>query len=121
MPGRLPFSDEIAHYFRNLYRILRFVDDSALDRKDKDALAGILRAQLSNSELGLVFYNGLSELGENGLKRLLEEYSMFQNMTPSMLVNRESALHYRVKAYGKAKDKFFTNQGLPEPELLTSV
>jgi hypothetical protein len=109
------FSDELAHYFRNLYRILRFIDDSALGQTDKDALAGILRAQLSNSELGLIFYNGLSALGENGLKRLLEEYRVLQHLAPALCINPESASHYRVRAFGKAKDKFFADQGLAEP------
>ncbi|MCK9684994.1 putative phage abortive infection protein [Scleromatobacter humisilvae] len=110
------YSDELAHYFRNLYRILRFIDESALEQKDKDALAGILRAQLSNSELGLIFYNGLSALGENGLKRLLEEYRVLQHLSPTLCINRESAAHYHVKAFGKAKDKFFADQGLREPQ-----
>ncbi len=109
------FNDELGHYFRNLYRILKFIRESALNEKSQRTLSGILRAQLSNPELGLIFYNGKSRLGEEKLKPLLEEFSMFQNMTPSMAINAESLRDYKVKAYGNAKDKFFKDQGIPEP------
>lgn len=115
------FADDLGHYFRNLYRILKFVNESGLDEKGKRTLSGILRAQLSNSELGLIFYNGKSRLGEERLKPLIEEFSMLQNMTPKMCINRESARDYKTKAFGNAKDRFFTDQGIPEPENPTTA
>lgn len=110
------FEPELGHYFRNLYRILKYVNESSLDDKGQRTLTGILRAQLSNSELAWIFYAGKSEVGEAKLKPLLEKFAMFQNMSPAMCINRESALDYKIEAYGSNKDRFFKDQYIPEPD-----
>lgn len=76
---------ELAHYFRTLYRIFKFVDETeAFSTQDVEAnkrqYAGIARAQLSNPELALLFYNGLTEYGEK-FKALIERYKILENMT----------------------------------------
>ncbi|MBT9250399.1 putative phage abortive infection protein [Bacillus halotolerans] len=53
----------IGHYFRNLYRIVKFIEEQRFDEdiveneKEKRNYRGILRAQLSSIELLMIFYN----------------------------------------------------------------
>ncbi len=76
------------HYFRYLYRILRYIDDSKLiDDEQKYRYACILRAHLSSYELLILHYNGLSSVGFAKLKPLLEKYSMLNNIRFDLLVN----------------------------------
>ena len=53
------FNSDLGHYFRNLYHIFKFIKNS--EEKDKNGYASILRSQLSNDELLLLFYNGISD------------------------------------------------------------
>lgn len=55
----------IGHYFRNLYRIVKYILESNLSFKDKHSYIGILRAQLSADELKMLYYNiNFSKKGE---------------------------------------------------------
>lgn len=80
------FDGTLDHYFRYLYRILKHIDKSELlgkldePEKEREYYAHLLRAQLSNYELLMLFYNGL--LGENPhtIKTLIEKYAMFNNL-----------------------------------------
>lgn len=107
--------NDIGHYFRNLYRIFKFIDESDLSEKDKKSLAGLLRAQLSNSELALLFYNGKALIGLK-FKPLLEKYAMFENMNMGTLLEAESARDYKATAYGDAIGNFFTYVGVPQKD-----
>ncbi|OIK03929.1 putative phage abortive infection protein [Bacillus sp. MUM 13] len=81
--------DKLGHYFRNLYRILKFIDEtdmSILNSEDKKNYIGIIRAQLSSYELGLIFYNSLSILGHNSLL-LADKYNLFDNLNTSILIS----------------------------------
>lgn len=75
------------HYFRHLYTILKYVDRSEdIKNEDKFQYASILRATLSRYELVLLYYNGLSTLGNEKLKPLLEKYCMLKNLNTDMLI-----------------------------------
>lgn len=77
------------HYFRYLYRILRYIDDSKLiDEEQKYRYACVLRAHLSSFELLILHYNGLSAVGFAKLKPLLEKYSMLNNIRFDLLANQ---------------------------------
>lgn len=69
------------HYFRYFYRILRYIDDSKMiDDKQKYRYASLLRAHMSSYELLIMHYNGLSSVGCDKLKPLLEKYAMLNNI-----------------------------------------
>ena len=71
----------IGHYFRNLYHIVKYIDDNeSLNSFDlKYKYAKILRAQLSAPEIYLIALNGLTYHGE-GFKPLIEKYRLLKNM-----------------------------------------
>ncbi|CAI6221437.1 putative phage abortive infection protein [Bacillus subtilis] len=68
------------HYFRNMYRILKFIDETEeLSVSEKKNYIGILRAQLSTGELLLIFYNALSVRGKK-FKALILKYNFFDDL-----------------------------------------
>ncbi|MES2485505.1 MAG: putative phage abortive infection protein [Bacteroidota bacterium] len=97
-----PFSghaSRLGHYFRHLYLTVKSVANSTVisDYEDKINYLRILRAQLSNHEQILLFYNWLSNYGsdcENDTQQFFTEYSMIHNLWWDSLV----------------KDDFITNK-----------
>jgi hypothetical protein len=89
----------LGHYFRNLYHIFKFIDESGV--KNKQWYASIVRAQLSNHELCLLFYNALMPQNLK-FKILIEKYAVLENMNAELLLEKE--LHmplYLDVAYGE--------------------
>lgn len=94
------------HYFRLLYRILKFVKTSPLvtDFDEEYEYTAMLRAMLSRYELVWIFYNGLSEYGEEKLKPLLERYAMLKNLRDELLASKNEGFGvYKASAYKKTK------------------
>ena len=74
------------HYFRHLYRILKFVTTSQLIEDDERYdYAALLRGQLSRYELVWLYYNGLT-YGKQKLRPYLQTYAMLKNLRKEMLV-----------------------------------
>lgn len=85
------FSNITGHYFRNLYRIFVFISESDVDNKQH--YAKIVRAQLSNHELVILFYNCYYH--HRGLKfqKYTKTYDLFDNLNPNDLI---SASHLEI-------------------------
>jgi len=97
------FQSNLSHYFRNLYNILKFIHKK--NPGDKFFYSNLLRAQLSASELLLLFYNCLSQFGEK-FKPLIEEYHFLQNMPKKPLIDK--SLHtklYAKEAFGEPGER----------------
>ena len=88
-----PYRDLLDHYFRHLYTILRYVDETdAFDLNDdgkpdaenewrqKYHYTTILRSTLSRHEMLMLYYNGLSIFGREKLKPLIEKYALLNNL-----------------------------------------
>jgi len=90
----------VGHYFRNLYNIVKFVKNS--DVSNKRLYTNIIRAQLSSSELGLLFYNCLYK--ENiKFKVLIEEFALLKNLPEDILFNPpDHKVLYEKSAYGSS-------------------
>ncbi|WP_340121322.1 putative phage abortive infection protein [Methylobacter svalbardensis] len=80
---------EFGHYFRMLYNIIKFVKNSNVT--DKHFYTNIVRAQLSSQELLLLFYNALSDLGNEKFKPLIEEFALLKTIPKNELL--QSATH----------------------------
>ena len=91
------------HYFRYLYRILKFVHETPLitTYEDEYEYTSMLRAILSRYELVWLYYNGLSEYGNEKLKPLIERYAMLKNLRKDLLVEGLNVGSYAVSAYVK--------------------
>jgi hypothetical protein len=76
---------DYGHYFRNLYRIIKIVDEQIFDKDDevnnykiKYSYTSIIRAQLSDDEAKWIFFNCLSKNGYEKFKPLIEKYSLLK-------------------------------------------
>lgn len=75
----------IGHYFRYIYQIMKFIDGSGLKINDRVVYMNILRAQLSNYELMLLFVNCQCYRRSDKFKNLVEEYGFFEHIYDSDL------------------------------------
>lgn len=84
------------HYFRNLYRIFKFIDETVFYTKEefngneqlceeknlseKYKYTSMVRAQLSDYELGWLFYNCACEYGRFKFLPLVNKYKLLKNL-----------------------------------------
>lgn len=90
--------NNLGHYFRNLYHIIKFIENSDIETKDK--YSNFVRAQLSSHELILIFYNCLSQHGSRKFKPLIEKYALLKNMNSQLIFNPDHVIEYHIGAYG---------------------
>ena len=90
------------HYFRYLYRIYKYIDNTDLiangERYDYTC---IVRSQLSDYELVMIFYNCLTENGCEKFKPLIEKYTVFNNLRPELLADENDQSLYAASAYNR--------------------
>ncbi len=71
----------LSHYFKSIYRLMKFVDDSNLAENDKFFYAKVVRSQLKEHEILLLFYNANTEYGKN-FRSLIMKYNLFKHLPP---------------------------------------
>lgn len=72
-------SSYLSIFFRTIYRLLKMIEDSSIEFEHKQRYAKILRSQLSEKELLLLYYNYCSVLGEK-VKLLAIKYDLFKHL-----------------------------------------
>jgi len=88
----------LGHYFRNLYQIIKFIDDSNISNKQD--YINLIGAQLSSSELLILCFNSLSRFGEE-FKTLIEKYSFLKSIAnDNELLRYECRDLFDKKAFG---------------------
>lgn len=86
------YSFQLAHYYRHLFQTVKFVVSQSLnviDYREKRKYLRILRAQLSNSEQVMLFYNWLSNFGnqwESNENKFFTDYRMIHNIYQDLIV-----------------------------------
>lgn len=72
----------LSTYFRNMYNAIKLVDESRFLKKiEKEELIKIYRAQLSNPELYVLFFNVLSRFGKKWKEReYITKYQLLKNI-----------------------------------------
>ncbi|MGL4576513.1 MAG: putative phage abortive infection protein, partial [Burkholderiaceae bacterium] len=79
------FEEQLGPYFRMVYRILKYLDQAPGGTNwQREFCAGVLRAQLSKSELWLILVNALSVHSEGKMKPLVEKYRLLQHLPKSV-------------------------------------
>lgn len=94
------YQSQLGHYFRYIYNIIKFTIDNRQESKDEKKYIDLLQAQLSNDELALIFYNGLSSNGLNSSKKSqfkewLENYQFLENLNADSLLDRRHHVSYQ--------------------------
>ncbi|NOQ94217.1 MAG: hypothetical protein GQ547_06240 [Methylophaga sp.] len=93
------YKQELGHYFRYLYRMFKYLNESFVDEEQKKLYASIIRAQLSDMETALLFYNCLSAQGHQKFKPLVEKYCLFDNLPHELLFNTGHIELYNESAF----------------------
>lgn len=90
----LPNVSHLGHYYRHLYHIIKYVDDSNV--QDAKQYIDILQSQLSNDELYLLAINGISNYGRRNLLPLMDKYSLLENFNANddMLIVKLMSIFY---------------------------
>ncbi|WP_343334184.1 putative phage abortive infection protein [Draconibacterium aestuarii] len=99
--------NDFDHYFSNLYQILTLVDstqftentESIEEFEEKCKFISLLGAQLSAYELLWLFYNSLYMATNKKFKRLIEKYSLFNNLGFDELADLSHVTFYEDSAY----------------------
>lgn len=80
-----PNQTELSSYFRNLYNAIKIIDnDKFLSTKEKINLIKIYRAQISNPELYIIFFNLVSRFGKKWNDRgYIKTYNLLTNLPKS--------------------------------------
>ena len=97
----LHLASDLGHYFRNLSTTIKLVDQS--DVHNKRRYTNILRAQLSGSELALLFYNCLAT-GRDEFKQFVEHYSLIKNLPTELLDEEAHTEWYDARAYASSAE-----------------
>lgn len=88
------------HYFRHLYQIYKYVDKSDLISEDERYVyTCIIRSQLSDYELVMLFYNCITTNGQKKFKPLIEKYTIFNNLRAELLANTQDITAYSATAF----------------------
>ncbi|MCA2411242.1 putative phage abortive infection protein [Rhizobium leguminosarum] len=95
------YQNDLAHYYRYLYNIIRFINESNVN---KIRYIRILRAQLSDFELLVLFYNGLFPLATK-FKAYVEFFTLFDNLPKDLLFNRSHEDFYDASAFDEKAPK----------------
>jgi hypothetical protein len=114
-------SQRLGHYFRHLYLTVKSIANSEVvkDYNERMKYLRILRAQLSNHEQILLFYNWLSDYGgnwENEFHSFFTEYSMIHNLWYDTLFDdkyiSDNVNYLRTKEVKHRKGLMFEIDGL---------
>lgn len=96
------------HYFRHLYRIIKFIDNPKHDFLTFDeryAYAGNLRGTLSKYELVWLYYNCLAGPGFEKFKPLVEKYALLKNLRAELLsTSKEFRLYAGITPLASIQD-----------------
>lgn len=95
-------SQNLSHYYRFLFNTFKFIDESEIDDLEKKKYANILRAQISNYELLMLFYNSLSDDGKK-FKRYFSKYEVLDNLPVIKMVYKNHVLLVDKKCWGDNK------------------
>lgn len=99
---------ELSAYFRFLYNIIRYIDESGQGQRHHIRL---LRSKISDQELLVVFYNCLTPTGAK-MKTYVEKYALFDNLPTLRLLKPEHTQYFSNDALGDNKMHHGRNTGL---------
>lgn len=91
-------------YFRYLFFIIDFVEDSFLSNNEKEFYLRILFRDLTYNEEFLLFYHCLTFEVYNKYKKMIEHYSLFERVShKSLIYPRIDLIKYNISAFKNNK------------------
>lgn len=89
------YQQDLSHYFRYLYSVISFIDENSLD----DRYIKILKSQLSDYELAVIFYASVSDIGKD-YQKYIEKYALFDNLPGKLILQKNHKDIFSPSAYG---------------------
>jgi len=89
----------LPNYMRTLYQIFKFVDMANIQFEDKKFYSNVIRAQITQAELVLIFYNCLSSYGSDKFKPLVEKYALLKHLDSPGLIPADLRERYELGAF----------------------
>ncbi|MGE0637939.1 MAG: putative phage abortive infection protein [Bacteroidia bacterium] len=88
----------LSTYFRNMYNAIKLIDQNEiLTEKEKQNLIKIYRAQLSNPELYVIFFNILSRFGKKWIdKDYIIKYELLKNIPKNYCDGYEPSDYFKI-------------------------
>ncbi|PTP75747.1 putative phage abortive infection protein [Vibrio splendidus] len=71
--------EDLSHFFKLLYRVIKTIDISEISEKEKFRYIKIIRSQLSENEMFILYYNSHSHLGGEFYKFILK-YNLLKHL-----------------------------------------
>lgn len=90
---------DLGHYFRTLFNIYKYLDGDGFSTTEKKFYGNIVRAQISDLELVVLFHNCLTEHGRNFIP-LTEKFKLFDNLPIDLILNPDSIFQLPEGAFG---------------------
>lgn len=87
-----------SHYMRVVYNILKFVDGSDVDNKKE--YTNVLRAMMSDYEVGILYFNCLTLYGRDKMKPLVEKYAFLKHLPEEFEFREQFRSDYTASAFG---------------------
>jgi hypothetical protein len=83
---------QLGHLFRYIYNTMTFANDSWDDFETQERYIKLIQAQLSNYQLAVMFYSGISPVsrnteGDDKFRQLADKFGIFQNMEATYLLD----------------------------------
>lgn len=88
---------ELTHYFKTVFQIIKMIDRSSIESLEKLQYANILRSQLTNPELLVLFYDYHSKFGEK-VRPLSIKYRLFKHLNVLDRIEYEFNDNFKEKA-----------------------
>ncbi|HFQ5428197.1 TPA: putative phage abortive infection protein [Vibrio vulnificus] len=71
--------EDLSHFFKLLYRVIKTIDNSDISDEEKFRYIKIIRSQLSENEMFILYYNSHSHLGRDFYKLILK-YNLLKHL-----------------------------------------
>ena len=88
--------DDISHYFRIVYRLVKFIDNSTMTDDDKKMYFKILRSQFSEKELLVLYYNSYTVFGTKFYPLILK-YNLLKHLPNDSKIEFKELVCSKVK------------------------
>ena len=104
-------------YFRNMYNTIKIIDSTKLlDEREKKEYIKILRAQLSNAELYVLFFNLLSRFGKKWVNnKYVSKYEIIQNLPSKYCDGYDPKDYFDTIKYESEEKTLSTFHGVMRP------
>lgn len=89
----------LSAYFRNMYNAIKLIDtEKEFDEKEKKELVKIYRAQLSNPELYILFFNVISPFGKKWRRMdYIKKYKLLKNIPKGYLDGYDPKQYFNIE------------------------